>query len=150
MKVTFNEVQDVLENYKSAVYDTNVERFLAAYAPEMHIYDCWSSFESKGISPMKANVEEWFNGLRADGISLIVDFNDLAVEENLNLAFVYCAVTFAAHDIESGEKLRQITNRFTFGLRKENDSWLIIHQHSSLPIHVETGMGLFDSAKIPS
>ncbi|WP_429875579.1 nuclear transport factor 2 family protein [Fictibacillus sp. NRS-1165] len=39
----------------------------------------------------------------------------------------------------SEEKLRQITNRFTFGLKKENNSWKIIHQHSSLPISMETG-----------
>lgn len=144
MKGTFIKVQDVLENYKSSVYEKNVERFLSTYAPEIHIYDCWGNWESKGISPWKANVEEWFNGLRADGVSLHVDFNDLVVEENLNLAFVHCAVTFAAHDIESGEKLRQMTNRFTFGLRKENDSWLITHEHSSLPINMGTGKGLFN------
>lgn len=68
----------------------------------------------------------------------------LVVEENLNLAFVHCDVTFAAHDIESEEKLRQTTNRFTFGLRKVNDSWLITHEHSSLPINMETGKGIFN------
>jgi ketosteroid isomerase-like protein len=144
MKVNFIKVQDVLENYKSSVYEKNVERFLSTYAPEVHIYDCWGNWESEGISPWKANVEEWFNGLRADGVSLNVDFNDVVVEENLNLAFVHCAVTFAAHDIESGEKLRQMTNRFTFCFRKENDSWLITHEHSSLPINMKTGKGLFN------
>jgi ketosteroid isomerase-like protein len=88
-------------------------------------------------------VKGWFNGLKEEGASLKVDFNDVAVEENSNLAFVYCAVSFTAHN-ESGEKLRQMTNRFTFGLKKENESWTIIHEHSSLPISMETGKGIFN------
>ncbi|WP_409300112.1 YybH family protein [Peribacillus sp. SCS-155] len=144
MKGNFIKVQDVLENYKSSVYEKDVERFLSTYAPEIHIYDCWGNWEMKGISPWRANVEEWFNGLKVDGVSLNVDFDDLVVTENLNLAFVHCAVTFAAHDIESGEKLRQTKNRFTFGLKKEDDFWLITHEHSSLPINMETGKGIFN------
>jgi ketosteroid isomerase-like protein len=144
MGLNFIKVQDVLENYKSSVYEKDVERFLTTYASNIHIYDCWGNWECKGISPWRANVEEWFNGLKVDGVSLNVDFNDLVVEENLNLAFVHCSVTFVAQNEESGEKLRQMTNRFTFGLRKVNGSWLITHEHSSLPINMETGKGMFN------
>ncbi|MDM5197219.1 MULTISPECIES: YybH family protein [Fictibacillus] len=144
MTVSMSVVQDVLDNYKSAVYEKDVERFLSSYDPDVHIYDCWGKWESRGIAPWKESVTEWFNGLAADGVYLNVDFNDLVVEENSNLAFIHCAVTFAAHQEESGEKLRQITNRFTFGLRKEKDSWLITHEHSSLPIDMNTGKGMFN------
>ena len=140
----FFEVQDVLENYKTAVYEKDVEQFLSMYAPESHIYDCWENWESLSISSWKKFVEAWFNGLSKDGVLLKVDFNDLVVEENASLAFVHCAVTFAAHQEKSGEKLRQMTNRFTYGLKKVNESWLIVHEHSSLPIHMETGKGIFN------
>ncbi|MDM5329031.1 nuclear transport factor 2 family protein [Neobacillus sp. CF12] len=140
----FFKVQDILENYKTAIHEKDVEKFISMYAPEMHIYDCWGNWESKGISSWKENVVDWFNGLSEDDVLLKVDFNDLAVEENLNLAFIHCAVTFAAHQVESGEKLRQMTNRFTFGLKKVNESWVITHEHSSLPINMETGMGIFN------
>ncbi|WHY72828.1 YybH family protein [Fictibacillus enclensis] len=144
MTVSMSVVQDVLDNYKSAVYEKDVERFLSSYDPDVLIYDCWGKWESRGIAPWKESVTEWFNGLAADGVYLNVDFNDLVVEENSNLAFIHCTVTFAAHQEESGEKLRQITNRFTFGLRKEKDSWLITHEHSSLPIDMNTGKGMFN------
>ncbi|ODG92718.1 hypothetical protein BED47_18760 [Gottfriedia luciferensis] len=144
MMGSFFKVQDVLENYKSAVYEKDVERFINMYAPDIHIYDCWENWECKGISSWKEDVEDWFNGLRVDGVLLKVDFNDLLVDENSNLAFLHCAVTFAAHHEESGEKLRQITNRFTYGLKKVNESWVIVHQHSSLPIDMETGKGSFN------
>ncbi|SEC49850.1 nuclear transport factor 2 family protein [Paenibacillus sp. GP183] len=143
MSFGFNKVQDVLENYKSAIYEKDVERFVSTFASDIHIYDCWENWECTGITQWKEIVKGWFNGLSEEGVLLKTDFDDLVVEENSNFAFVHCAVTFAAHN-ESGEKLRQMTNRFTFCLRKENESWTITHAHSSLPISMETGKGIFN------
>jgi ketosteroid isomerase-like protein len=89
MTEVFLKVQDVLENYKTAVYEKDVEKFLSMYVPEIHIYDCWGDWEIKGISSWKENVVGGFNGLSEDGVLLNVDFNDLVIEENSNLAFVH-------------------------------------------------------------
>ncbi len=32
MNTSFNKVQDVMENYKSAIYEKDVERFLSSYS----------------------------------------------------------------------------------------------------------------------
>lgn len=143
MRLVLNTVQEVLENYKSAIYEKDVERFVSSFSANIHIYDCWEDWECIGISQWEKIVREWFRGLSEEGVLLKTDFDDLIVEENSNLAFVHCAVTFAAHN-QSGEKLRQMTNRFTFGLKKENESWTITHSHSSLPISMETGKGIFN------
>ncbi|WP_404460739.1 YybH family protein [Sutcliffiella horikoshii] len=140
-----SNVEGVLENYKQAIYEKDVEKFLTIYDEDVHIYDSWGKWESKGISLWRENVVNWFNGMREEGELLKVDFSDVIIEENTNLAFVYCAVTFVAYSEKSEEKLRQITNRFTFGLKKVNESWFIFHEHSSLPIDMETGRGMFDS-----
>jgi ketosteroid isomerase-like protein len=143
MKFGLNTIQEVLENYKSAIYEKDVERFLSIFSPNIHMYDSWEEWECVGISQWEVIVKEWFNGLSEEGVFLHTDFADLVIEENSSLAFVHCAITFAAHN-NSGEKLRQMTNRFTIGLRKEKDSWTITHAHSSLPISLETGKGLFN------
>ena len=145
MTKDFTEVQEVLANYKTAVLEKDVEKFLTMYAPELHIYDCWMNWESKGIASWKETVTGWFAELRDEGIVLKVDFHDVVIEEGSSLAFVHCAVTYAGHQEGSGEKLRQMTNRFTFGLKKMDSSWLITHEHSSLPINPETGKGIFNS-----
>ncbi|QFF97663.1 hypothetical protein PB01_01930 [Psychrobacillus glaciei] len=143
MTTKFGDVQEVLENYKSAIYEKDVERFLSSYASDIHIYDCWEKWESIGISNWREMVKEWFNGLTEEGVLLKIDFNDLVVEESSNMAFVRCAIKFAAQN-ESGEILRQTTNRFTFCLRRVNESWSILHEHSSLPINIGTGKGIFN------
>lgn len=142
MNAGFTKVQDVIENYKSAVFEQDVEKFVSAYAMNIQVYDCWEDWECKGFSKWKAAVNGWFNGLKEEGVQLKVEWNDLVVEENGGLAFIHSNVSFIAYN-GAGEKLREMTNRFTFGLKMENNSWKIIHEHSSLPISMETGKGIF-------
>ncbi|MCC5803616.1 YybH family protein [Rossellomorea vietnamensis] len=136
-------VQDVLEQYKDAIHERDIESFLSIYDPAVHIYDCWGKWECIGLASWQENVTEWFIGLKAEEEILKVDFQDVVIEENANLAFAHCAVTYVAHKEASGEKLRQMTNRFTFCLEKVKDTWLITHEHSSLPISMEDGKGMF-------
>ncbi|WP_059389825.1 nuclear transport factor 2 family protein [Arthrobacter sp. Hiyo1] len=60
------------------------------------------------------------------------------------MAFGHAAVTFAGISAE-GERLRAMTRRFTLCLEKKDDAWKISHEHSSLPIDMETGKGIFTS-----
>lgn len=143
MSNVFKNVQDVLENYQSAVYEQDAEKFLSSYDSNVQIYDCWDNWKCNGLAEWRKSVNEWFDGLKEEGVLLKVDFEDLIIEENPELAFAHCSVTYAAYN-ESGEKLRQLANRFTFGLRKEDGSWSITHEHSSLPISMETGKGIFN------
>ncbi|WP_033543388.1 YybH family protein [Planococcus sp. CAU13] len=144
MTEKFHEVQDVLDTYKTALHEKDADKLLSLYDSDIQIFDCWGAWESKGIAAWKENVAEWFNGLDKEGILLEVTFNDTVIEETASLAFVHSAVAYAGYDKESGEKLRQMTNRFTFGLKKQEESWVITHEHSSLPIDMETGKGIFD------
>lgn len=142
MSTEFHCVEDVLENYRSAVYEKNAVQFLSSYASDVHIYDCWGNWEYIGLNQWKQMIQEWFKGLDEENVRLKVDFDDRVIEENSNLAFVHCSVTYSAYN-GSGEKVRQMINRFTFGLKKEKGSWAIVHEHSSLPIDMETGKGIF-------
>ena len=140
---TFRNVRDVLENYASAIHEQNVDQFVSSYASDIHVYDCWGKWECIGISPFREGVNDWFTELREEGVTVKTEFDDVVVEESSALAFAHCVVTFAAYN-NTGEKIRQTSNRFTFGLRKQNESWLIKHEHSSLPIDLETGQGIFN------
>jgi ketosteroid isomerase-like protein len=132
--MSFNTVQAVLEAYQTAVFEKDVDQFLAIYGADVHIYDCWNQWEFTGISHWREMTEEWFDGLNEEGVFLKVEFKDTIIQENEELAFVHCSITFAAHN-QVGEKLRQLTNRFTFGLKKIEESWKIVHEHSSLPVN---------------
>lgn len=145
MNNAFYEVSQVLENYAAAVYELDVEKFLAAYHDDIHLYDCWGRWELQGLPAWRESVAEWFSGIREDNNIVKVAFTDVVITEQSSVAFIHCAVTFTGYEAGGSEPLRQMTNRFTFGLKKQGESWQITHEHSSLPIDLETGKALFES-----
>ena len=143
MSQSFSTVQEVLVNYKTSIFEKDVEKFLRSYSENIHLYDCWGKWECNGLGAWRKSVESWFQGLLEEGVDLKVTFSDMSIEESESVAFAKCTITFAAYAQEPSEKLRQMTNRFTFGLCKMNESWQIVHEHSSLPIDLDTGKGMF-------
>lgn len=138
----FNEVQDVFKNYEEAVSEKDVEKFLAGYAPNVHLFDCWGKWEHNGIGEWKTAVTEWFDGVEEEGVGLRAELIEEVVKENEGLAHVHGAIKFAGID-EEGKEFRSVTNRFTFLLEKVDGSWRITHEHSSLPISTEDGKAIF-------
>jgi ketosteroid isomerase-like protein len=143
MKQSFSTVEEVLENYKTSVSERDVEKFLRSYSENISLYDCWNKWECNGLSDWRKSVESWFQELSEESLNLKVTFSDMSIEEGESVAFAKCAITYAAYVQSSSEILRQITNRFTFGLCKVDGSWQIVHEHSSLPIDPATGKGMF-------
>lgn len=138
----FTEIKDVFQNYADAVYEQDVEKFLSGYAPDVHLFDCWSQWAYNGVEEWKPAVAEWFGGLKEQGLQLRVELHDESGSENAEIAYKHCSVHFAAFDSD-GQELRRMVNRFSFVLEKMEGSWRIVHEHSSLPISMEDGKAMF-------
>lgn len=100
-------------------------------------------WEIKSKSEWRKIIENWFNGLKNDSSTLKVTFNNYSIFENSDIAFIHTSIRFSEFNTLNAE-FRHVTNRFTFGLKRINDEWRIVHEHSSLPIDSEQGMGLFN------
>lgn len=136
-------VQNVLDQYKTAVYNQDIELFMELYDDSIHVYDSWNTWEVTSKVQWMNVIENWFNGLKRDMSTLKVSFEDCVITENANIAFIYSSVRFSefnSHNIE----FRHLTNRFTLGLKYINNKWKIVHEHSSLPIDSDKGVGLFN------
>ena len=135
-------VHQALENYAAAVHAKDVDAFIALYDDDVHIYDSWGQWQYAGIEAWRSMAGEWFSSLGDARVR--VEFNDVRSVSGEDVAFGHAAVTFAGISAE-GERLRAMTNRFTICLEKKGDGWKISHEHSSLPIDMETGKGIFTS-----
>lgn len=136
-------VQDVLDQYKTAVYNQDIDLFMELYNNSIHIYDSWNTWEITSKTEWKKVIENWFNGLKRDLSTLKVSFEDCVINEDKNIAFIHMSIRFSefnSHNIE----FRHLTNRFTIGLKNIDDKWMIVHEHSSLPIDSDQGVGLFN------
>jgi uncharacterized protein (TIGR02246 family) len=135
-------VSQALDSYAAAVHAKDVDAFTALYTDNVHIYDSWGQWQYTGIEAWRSMASEWFSSLGDERVQ--VEFNDVQSVAGEKVAFGHAAVTFAGVSAD-GDRLRAMTNRFTICLEKKDDAWKISHEHSSLPIDMETGKGIFTS-----
>lgn len=136
-------VLEVLDHYKDSVYKQDINEFMKLYDTNVHVFDSWNTWEVNGISNWESIISDWFSNLRRDKSTIVVSYKDLVIEEGETIASIHTAIRYSelnSHQIE----FRHLTNRFTIVLRKNDTDWKIFHEHSSLPIHSESGLGLFD------
>ena len=138
MKNQEDIILNLLNKYKIAAETKDVELMLSLYSAEIHVFDCFSDWELIGIDKYKEMIVDWFNSLNEEKLHLIVSFSDFSIEMDERIAFAHCNILFEAYN-EDNRKIRFITNRFTFNIKRHESQWLIVHQHSSLPINPENG-----------
>jgi len=106
----------------------------------VHVYDSWGQWEYTGIDAWREMATEWFTSLGDESVE--AEFTDVHSAVGDDVAFGHGAVTFAAISAE-GERQHAITNRLTVSLEKKDGLWKIVHEHTSLPIDMESGKGIF-------
>jgi ketosteroid isomerase-like protein len=104
--------------------------FLDLYADDARNFDLWSVWSYDGKAALRPMVEEWFGSVGTDTIG--VEFDEVRSETGEDVAAVSAFTTFRGISAE-GEELRSMNNRLTWILRRDGDSWKIVHEHTSAP-----------------
>jgi len=124
-------VNELLGAYAAAVGAKDGEAFLALYADDVRSFDLWGVWSYDGKDALRAMVEEWFGSLPDDEV-VAVKFDEVRAETREGLAAVSAFTTFAAISPD-GTELRSMNNRLTWILRRDGDTWKIVHEHTSAP-----------------
>lgn len=124
-------VVKMIESYQEAVLAKNVDSFCAIYDADVHIFDMWGQWSMRGIDAWRAMAQGWFSSLGTEGV--IVDANNIESVITDDIAVGHAIFTYTAMSAE-GEKLRSLDNRITVVLKRTNDVWKVIHEHTSAPI----------------
>jgi ketosteroid isomerase-like protein len=133
-------ILQVLDDYKAAVFAKDVDSFVALYDEDVLVFDMWAVWSYDGIASWRDMAAGWFGSLGNERV--IVDFSDARTTVGQDLALVDAFVTYKAVTAD-GVELRSMDNRQTMALRRKNDGWKIIHQHTSSPIDVDTAKVIF-------
>lgn len=134
-----NEVEVLLDAYGKAVFEKNLEAFLALFDKDARIFDMWGAWSYDGLAAWREMVTGWFSSLGADRDR--VTFEDVEFLFSGDLATVSAFARFAAVSPE-GKELRFLYNRITLVLRRSSrrgpdaaaGAWKIVHQHTSAPV----------------
>jgi uncharacterized protein (TIGR02246 family) len=129
------EIESLLQRYKTAVLQKDLESFASLFDEKVRVFDTWGKWAYEGLGAWREMAKGWFGGLGTDRD--MVDFEDIQIEASGELATVTAIVKFTAVS-EKGEELRYLQNRLTWIARKKEGTWKIIHQHTSGPVDFET------------
>jgi ketosteroid isomerase-like protein len=128
-----------IEARARAIRARDVDALVAFYAPDVKTFDLVTPLASDGIEALRCRVTEWFSSFTSP-----IEYRVRKIE-----LFVAGDVAFEHHlvHVEGWNKLgRHIRMWFreSVGYKKMDGVWRVVHQHSSVPMDMETGMAQTD------
>jgi PhnB protein len=123
-------IRALIEATSAAIRAKDVDRALEPYVPDALFYDLAPPLRTVG--PDREAMQAWFDSWNGE-IDHEVTELDIAVEGNLALAHGINRIGGTKTD---GEKV-DIWVRMTLGLRKEDGSWRVMHEHISVPFYMD-------------
>jgi uncharacterized protein (TIGR02246 family) len=134
------EIKDLIDAKIRAIYERDIEGLLSNYPPDVVTFDLMSPLQNNTRDAIKKRLESWFAGYESP-ISQEIACLEIAVSGDV--AFSHCLTrTYGTN--AKGEDM-DMWYRTTNGYRKTGGNrWFITHEHNSEPIHMETGMAMFD------
>jgi ketosteroid isomerase-like protein len=99
------------------------------------LFDMWQQWSFNGLAAWREMVKGWFASLGENRDTITFDL--IQTHTSGELAYASAFVRFAAVS-EKGIELRLLENRLTWVLQKKEQTWKIIHQHTSGPIDFNT------------
>jgi uncharacterized protein (TIGR02246 family) len=133
------EIQRLLDEGIRSLHDRNIEGVMSLYAPEVVTFDLVPPLRYQGAEALRKLWEEVFLVYQGP---IGYEIHDLSITVGEDVAF-----THSLNHISGTMKTGQKTNlwlRWTAGWRKINGKWLIVLNHNSVPVDVQTGRAVLD------
>jgi len=127
-----------LAAYQAAVLAKDVEAFVSIYADDAQIFELWGTWVHD-IGSWREMAKGWFAFL-GDQRS-VVEAHDVRTQVSDDMAMLTASLTYRAVDA-AGQQLRSLDNRLTWVLRQRGGRWLVVHEHTSVPLAHEDGKGI--------
>jgi len=132
------DIEALQKRVAAGVEAKNPDAIMANYVPgdSLIVFDLVPPRQYVGSDAYK---KDWAGVIGGCADSPKFEISDLDITADGKLAFSHCIQHFTCTDAK-GNKM-DLTMRTTDGYRKIKGKWLIVHEHVSVPVDLETGKG---------
>ncbi|GAB3551010.1 YybH family protein [Spirosoma fluminis] len=131
------QIKQLIRQQEQAVQQKNIGGAMAAYSPDVVSFDVVNTLEKVGIQACRERLESWLAQFPAMFTYAIETLSVVASDElGVGYSFNHVKGTLA-----NGDQI-DMRWRATVCLRKQDEQWLIIHEHSSVPFDAQSGQAL--------
>lgn len=123
------QIRALVEKWASAVRAKDMDGALANHADDIVMFDVPMPLQSKGIGEYKKNWELFFDN--SPGGPGSFDVAELQINASDTVAFAYGLLHIGGS--------KEPVCRLTVGFQKVHGKWLIVHEHHSYPIELNSG-----------
>jgi ketosteroid isomerase-like protein len=138
------ELRHLIDSIVDAIAAKDIVALRTLYAPDVVSFDVEPPLQHAGI---EAKLGNWERVFRVFG-TVAYEVRDLAFEVSDGLAFGHgfgrLSGTLGSGTPGSGAPVKGMWVRATFCFRRADGDWLVVHDHVSVPLVVETGEGAID------
>lgn len=136
------QIRAFLERRTDAQRTKDIDRLMTFYSPDIVYYDAVAPLRFTGTEDVRRNFVRWFDGYIGP---IGLDTHDLTVVTAEDTAFAHML------HLDSGKHRGGIELpiwvRETVCLRRTEDTWVITHEHISLPVNPRSFQVWFATAK---
>lgn len=127
------EIRERLNQWTQALRAKNLDALMALYAPDTITFDLMPPSQVDGADRCRENFKRWFAAMPGP---IAYEFHGLRITTGDDVAFCH-GLGHVTATRANGEKADYWV-RVTVGLQKRDGQWLMIHDHVSMPIEMET------------
>lgn len=132
--------ETLISRYTAAATALDKDALLALYAPDVRLFDLMRPWQIRGIGAWDASVARWFADVGTDPE---VTASDVDVKTTAGMAVLTMRMDY--YHVNAEGKREGMPNRLTWVAVPNGDDWMIVHEHTSVPLNEETMSPVFEA-----
>jgi ketosteroid isomerase-like protein len=136
-----SEIKAFLESWSSAIREKDIDALMPNYSPDIVYFDVVPPLQWKGAAAIRRNFVRWFDGWKS---AIGVEIRDLTILVGGDVAAAFM-LHRTSGTLKDGREVAYWV-RATVTLQRSDKSWLITHEHVSLPVDFKSGTAAMDLA----
>ena len=137
--MTQSELRALLDSRSEAIRIKDLDRLMSHYSPDIIYYDVVPPLQYAGSEALRGRFLEWFEGYKGGIGQEIRDLN-IVVSGDIAVAFMLIR---SGGTLKNGQEV-SVWVRATSCFQRSNHTWLITHEHVSLPVDIRSGRVAMD------
>jgi uncharacterized protein (TIGR02246 family) len=134
-----DQIRALIEDRAAAVQARDVDGAMRCIAPDMLSFDVVNQLQSIGSGPARNRTEAWFSSFQGP---IGYEIRDLHVHVGDQVAFSHSLNRYSG--TQAGPVEINMWVRATTCYRKIGGTWMITHEHQSVPFDGESSRALLD------
>jgi uncharacterized protein (TIGR02246 family) len=127
------QIRERLNAWTRALRAKDLDGLMALYAPDVITFDLMPPHQVPDAAHYRRNFERWFDAMPGP---IDYEIHDLRIAQGDDTAFCH-SLSHVKATRTNGEQADYWV-RVTVGFQKRNGEWLMVHDHVSMPLDMET------------